>query len=81
MKENRGIISLTTGLKISWNKYSQGSKSKENLRTLKKETAEDGKTHAHGLVRLILQNSHPSKYNLQIQCDPHQNPNAILYRK
>lgn len=80
MKENRGIISLA--LKISWNKHSQGSKNKENLRTLKKKTPKEGgeKNYVHGLVRLILQNGHPSKSNLQIQCDCHQNPNAILHR-
>lgn len=79
MKENRGIISLA--LKISWNKHSQGSKSKENLRTLKKKRPKDGeKSYVHGLVRLILQNGHPFKSNLQIQCDRHQNPNAILHR-
>jgi hypothetical protein len=29
---------------------------------------------------LHSKNSHPTKGNLQIQCDPHQNPNTIFQR-
>jgi hypothetical protein len=55
----------------------------KNFKSLRKKrkTSEDGKiSHAHGSVRLNSENSHLTKSNLQIQCNPYQNSNSVLHR-
>jgi hypothetical protein len=55
----------------------------KNFKSLKKlkKISEDGKiSHAHGLAGSIYsKNGYPAESNLQIQCNPHQNPNSILH--
>lgn len=46
-----------------------------------KKALEDGRaSHAHEPMQLMLWNDCPTQSNLHIQCNPHQNSSAILYR-
>jgi hypothetical protein len=52
-------------------------------KTLKKEIQEDTrKMEISHVCRLLdyCENGYMAKHNLQIQCNPHQNPNVILHR-
>jgi hypothetical protein len=45
-----------------------------------KKISENGEiSYVHGLTE-HSKNGHPTNSNLQIQCNPHQNPNTILQR-
>jgi hypothetical protein len=57
----------------------------KNLKSLKKELKEDLRRWkdlpCSWITRInIVKNGHPTKSNLQVQCNPHQNSNSILHR-
>jgi hypothetical protein len=55
------------------------NKSYKTWRKKLKKTLEEGKTsHVHGLAELRLWKWLATENNLQIQCNPHKNPNVIF---
>jgi hypothetical protein len=55
----------------------------ENYKTLKEKIEEGTRrqiSHVHGLAESVFENDYTTESNLQIQCNPHQNPTVILHK-
>jgi hypothetical protein len=50
------------------------------MKRIKEDADNEETSHVYGLEELICQNVHITQRDLQIQCNPYQNPNYILHR-